>query len=90
MTNTTTLLCPLLSLAVYLLGKLIIIAALDGTFQRKPFANVMELIPLAESVVKLSAVCMVCNRDAAFSKRLSDETEVEVCYRHAWLEGDGI
>eukprot|EP00045_Choanoeca_perplexa_P016768 m.230707 g.230707 ORF g.230707 m.230707 type:complete len:250 (+) comp17354_c0_seq7:4666-5415(+) len=59
-------------------GKLIIIAALDGTFQRKPFANVMELIPLAESVVKLSAVCMVCNRDAAFSKRLSDETEVEL------------
>ena len=56
---------------------------MDGTFQRKPFANVMELIPLAESVVKLSAVCMVCNRDAAFSKRLSDETEVEVSIRHA-------
>eukprot|EP00730_Choanoeca_flexa_P003935 TRINITY_DN11541_c1_g2_i5.p1 TRINITY_DN11541_c1_g2~~TRINITY_DN11541_c1_g2_i5.p1 ORF type:complete len:331 (+),score=32.21 TRINITY_DN11541_c1_g2_i5:80-1072(+) len=59
-------------------GKLIIIAALDGTFQRKPFSSVMELIPLAESVVKLSAVCMICNRDAAFSKRLGNETEVEL------------
>jgi thymidine kinase len=59
-------------------GKHVIVAALDGTFQRKPFQNVMELIPLSENVVKLNAVCMTCFRDAPFSKRLGTETEVEV------------
>jgi len=33
---------------------------------------------MAESVVKLKAVCMVCFKDAAFTKRIGTETEVEV------------
>jgi thymidine kinase len=41
-------------------GKTVIVAALDGTFQRKPFGKVLELIPLAEDVTKLTAVCMIC------------------------------
>jgi thymidine kinase len=60
------------------MGKIIIVAALDGTFQRKPFGNVLNLIPLAEEVSKLSAVCMMCYRSASFSKRIGNETEVEV------------
>jgi thymidine kinase len=59
-------------------GKTIIVAALDGTFQRKPFGRVLELIPLAEEVTKLNAVCMVCRKDAAFTKRLGSETQVEL------------
>lgn len=59
------------------LGKIVIIAALDSTFQRKPFGHVIELIPLAESVVKLSAIC-VCGKEAAFSKRITAETDVEI------------
>eukprot|EP01112_Ceratiomyxa_fruticulosa_P012680 TRINITY_DN3525_c0_g1_i1.p1 TRINITY_DN3525_c0_g1~~TRINITY_DN3525_c0_g1_i1.p1 ORF type:complete len:221 (+),score=44.55 TRINITY_DN3525_c0_g1_i1:155-817(+) len=63
-------------------GKTIIVAALDGTFQKKPFVApfgpVLELIPLAESVTKLTAVCMICFKDAAFTKRIGNETEVEV------------
>merc|ERR1712151_1450450 len=35
-------------------GKLVIIAALDGTFEQKPFPVIAEIIPHAESVVKLS------------------------------------
>lgn len=31
---------------------------------------------MAESVVKLKAVCMVCFKDAAFTKRIGTETEV--------------
>lgn len=42
----------------------------------QPFGSVLNLIPLAESVVKLKAVCMVCFRDAAFTKRLGTEKEV--------------
>lgn len=37
-----------------------------------------ELIPLAERVDKLTAVCKVCAADAAFSKRLTSDTTVEV------------
>ncbi|KAK6300898.1 hypothetical protein J4Q44_G00289960 [Coregonus suidteri] len=51
-------------------GKTIIVAALDGTFQRKPFGNILNLVPLAESVVKLNAVCMICYKEAAYTKRL--------------------
>ncbi|CAN9509920.1 unnamed protein product [Ophioblennius macclurei] len=60
------------------LGKTIIVAALDGTFQRKPFGNILGLVPLAESVVKLHAVCMQCYKEAAYTKRLGAEKEVEV------------
>lgn len=28
-------------------GIVVIIAALDGTFQRKPFGNILNLVPLA-------------------------------------------
>ncbi|CAN0223101.1 thymidine kinase, cytosolic [Lethenteron reissneri] len=60
------------------LGKTVIVAALDGTFQRKAFGDVLALVPLAESVVKLSAVCMRCYKEAAYTKRLGSETQVEV------------
>ncbi|XP_033976294.1 thymidine kinase, cytosolic isoform X1 [Trematomus bernacchii] len=60
------------------LGKIVIVAALDGTFQRKPFGNILNLIPLAESVVKLHAVCMQCYKEAAYTKRIGEEKEVEV------------
>ena len=44
----------------------------------QPFGTILDLVPLAESVVKLKAVCMVCFKDAAFTKRLGSEKEVEV------------
>lgn len=59
-------------------GKTVIVAALDGTFQRKAFGAILNLVPLAESVVKLTAVCMECFREAAYTKRLGTEKEVEV------------
>ncbi|NXY92320.1 KITH protein, partial [Alcedo cyanopectus] len=59
-------------------GKTVIVAALDGTFQRKAFGSILNLVPLAESVVKLNAVCMECYREASYTKRLGVEREVEV------------
>ncbi|KAL3132956.1 hypothetical protein ABBQ38_006868 [Trebouxia sp. C0009 RCD-2024] len=59
-------------------GKHILVSALDATFQRKPFSNVLELIPLAENVIKLTAVCSECRSSASFTKRLSSETDVQV------------
>jgi len=59
------------------MGKTVIISALDGTYQRKPFGKIPYLVCLAEEVVKLQAVCQ-CGKDAAFTKRISDDTEEEV------------
>jgi thymidine kinase len=59
------------------LGKIIIIAALDSDFRRKAFGKISELIPKAEEYVKLTAVCK-CGADASFTKRISNETELNV------------
>ena len=59
-------------------GKIVIVAALDGTWQRKPFENIANLISASESIVKLTAVCMICKRDAPFTKRTCDDTALEV------------
>ncbi|XP_068087141.1 uncharacterized protein [Anabrus simplex] len=59
-------------------GKIVIVAALDGTYQRIPFGDILNLVPLAEDVIKLHAVCMNCFRDASYTKRISNEQELEV------------
>lgn len=59
-------------------GKVVILAALDGDFRRKPFGRVLELIPMAEKVDKLTAVCTSCCRDASFTKRIVASTQIEL------------
>ncbi len=50
--------------------KIVIISALDGTFERKPFGQIPQIIPLADDVIKLRAICMQCGEDAPFTHRL--------------------
>lgn len=57
-------------------GKIVVVAALDGTYQRSGFGNILNLIPLAERVAKLTAVCMRCYGEAAYTQRLGSETQV--------------
>ncbi|KAL8583300.1 hypothetical protein ACOMHN_043077 [Nucella lapillus] len=59
-------------------GKVVIIAALDGTFQKKAFGDILNLVPVSESVTKLTAVCTICYRPAAFTRRKTQENKVEV------------
>jgi thymidine kinase len=59
-------------------GKIVIVAALDGTFERKPFQHISDMVPLCEKMDKLSAVCAVCGEDAAFTRRLGSEKAVEI------------
>ncbi|CAD8124330.1 unnamed protein product [Paramecium sonneborni] len=71
------------------LGKIVIVAALDGTFDRKPFHNILNLIPIAERITKLTAVCWFCKREnASFTKRIVQSQEIELiggddCYKPA-------
>ncbi|KAF4144839.1 Thymidine kinase domain-containing protein [Phytophthora infestans] len=60
------------------LGKVVVVAALDATFERKAFDNVIELIPTAEKVIKLNAICSSCGQDAAFTRRLVADKTLEV------------
>jgi thymidine kinase len=56
-------------------NKIVTICGLDGDFKRKPFGQILELIPYADSVEKLSAYCIDCGNgtQANFSKRITDE-----------------
>lgn len=53
-------------------GKRVIIAGLDLDFRGMPFGSMPQLMALADSVTKLSAVCMLCGKDAHYTQRLID------------------
>jgi len=76
-------------------NKKLIIAGLNGDFERKPFGQINDLITFCDSVTKLSPFCFTCReengvmRPALFSKRLGqskqtilvgkNETYIPVC-----------
>jgi thymidine kinase len=57
------------------LDKWVTICGLDGDFLRNRFGQLIDLIPLADSVIKLKALCLRCGNgtDALFSKRIIKE-----------------
>ena len=60
------------------LGKRVILAGLDMTFNAEPFGPVPALMALADKVTKLSAVCMVCGQSAIHTQRLGQSQELVV------------
>ncbi|XP_009587897.1 thymidine kinase-like [Nicotiana tabacum] len=59
-------------------GKTVIVAGLDGDYLRKSFGSVLDIIPLADTVTKLTARCELCNKRAFFTFRKTSETETEL------------
>jgi len=64
-------------------GKQVIIAGLDGDYRRIPFGNgdILKLIPQANHIKKLSALCMICadgKTAAPFTARICADTEQTV------------
>lgn len=59
-------------------GKIVIVSALDMNFKREPFSLSALLSGIADESLKMKAVCVVCKKDAAFSKRLTTEQTLEV------------
>lgn len=51
-------------------GKHVIVAGLDLDFRGVPFSCMPTLLAIADSIMKLNAVCMICGKDAHFSQRL--------------------
>lgn len=57
-------------------GKIVVVAALDATFERKPFGSICQLVAMAESVKKLTAVCLHCSGEAVFTHKHSESKEI--------------
>lgn len=53
-------------------GKMVIAAGLDQDFRRQPFGIMPTLMALADEVIKLRAICVVCGRPASHTQRLVD------------------
>lgn len=77
----------------------IVVSGLDGDASRRPFGQMLDLIPLAETVLRLSSYCCLCRdgTSAHFTKKIggSKDATVEVgaadkyipvCRRHWLLE----
>jgi len=60
--------------------KHIIIAGLDGDFMQREFGEILNLIPHADEITKVYALCMSCKNGtlAPFTKRLTDSKEQEL------------
>lgn len=53
----------------------VILAGLDQDYLGQPFGFLPKLLAIADDVLKLKAVCIVCGREASKSQRLTQETE---------------
>ena len=60
--------------------KSVIIVGLDGDYQQKKFGEILDCIPMASDVVKLSALCMDCcnGTPGPFTKRIVKSDALEL------------
>ncbi|KAI5330752.1 PREDICTED: thymidine kinase [Prunus dulcis] len=59
-------------------GKKVIVAGLDGDYLRRSFGSVLDIIPLADSVTKLTSRCELCGNRAFFTLRKTEEMQTEL------------
>lgn len=64
---------------LYRSGYSIVVSSLDLSSAGKPFEEIEKMLPWATKVEKLSAVCVICNRDAYYThKKQVGGDEIEV------------
>jgi len=75
-------------------GKIVVAAGLAGSSKREPFGDVLRLIPHAEKVIQLFALCKICadGTRGHFTKSITDKTDeimvgadelyIPVCRKH--------
>ncbi|KAI4305677.1 hypothetical protein L6164_029028 [Bauhinia variegata] len=59
-------------------GKTVIVTGLDGDYLRRSFGSVLHVIPIADTVTKLTARCELCGKRAFFTFRKTEETKTEL------------
>ena len=57
------------------MGKIVIVAALNGDFRREPFPVIANLIPKADKIKLLTAYCFNCHKEAKYSLRIVASNE---------------
>jgi len=64
---------------LYRRGYNIVVSSLDLSATGKPFEEIEKMLPWATKIKKLSAVCVVCNKDAYYTyKKQTGGEEIEV------------
>eukprot|EP00798_Chlamydomonas_sp_ICE-L_P000536 gene536-1948_t len=58
--------------------KTVIVAGLDGDFQRRRFGQLLDIVPLADRVTKVGAKCQLCDKVSLFSVRIVKSDSVEL------------
>ncbi|KAH7533457.1 thymidine kinase a [Ziziphus jujuba] len=59
-------------------GKTVIVAGLDGDYLRRSFGSVLDVVPLADTVTKLTARCELCGKRAFFTLRKTEDKQTEL------------
>jgi thymidine kinase len=70
-------LVPFVEHCAEMLGQVVYVAGLDGDYRRRKFGQVLDLVPLCDSVTRLKGQCATCGRPSLFSRRIVvEETSV--------------
>lgn len=59
-------------------GKTVIVAGLDGDYLRRSFGSVLDVVPLADTITKLTARCELCGKRAFFTLRKTHDSRTEL------------
>lgn len=61
-------------------NKILYVAGLDGDYQKKEFGQMCKLVPHAEEITKLKALCFKCGdgTEANFTKRIVSDKNIEL------------
>ncbi len=66
-------------------NKKVIISGLDCDYKREKFGEIWDLIPYADTVIKLKGKCNNCNNDSLFTHRISKEQEQELIGNNIYI-----
>jgi thymidine kinase len=61
-------------------NRTVVVSGLNGDFLRRPFGEILDLIPYCDTLQKLTPFCFTCSKDgiytnALFSKRVKEENK---------------
>jgi len=64
---------PFVKIAVEKYNKHVVVSGLDGDSNRNPFGDIIKLIPICDTIDKLTAYCIKCNNGTLgpFTKKIS-------------------
>jgi len=56
-------------------GKTVYVAGLDGDYKRERFGDILDLLPMCDTVTRLKGTCSMCGAKSLFSLRTAAATE---------------